>query len=165
MVGKTSILQNLNAIEGLYNKSKSLRNTLFFSKLAILELCGWIEESMDDIVRRIANRKLHDKINRSSVEKKIIKRVHGFDYNDHFRTMLVQVIGLISLERIERKIDSKKLEVMQATLDTLKTIRNLEAHTHIKGATKILDAPSVTKKRFIDVYVGLKDLETELKLL
>ena len=166
MIGKTSILQNLNILERLYNNPKSHKiMALFYSKLAILELCGWIEESMDDIVRCCANRKLRETQNRNFVTKTIIKGVHGFDYRDHFRFMLMQIVGLITIERIEKRIDQKKLQIMQAALSSLKEYRNIEAHTHLKGTTRRLDAPSVTKKRFDEVYRGLKNFEDELKHL
>lgn len=165
MIGKTSILQNLKTLDSLYRNAPSIKKTLFYSKLAILELCGWIEESMDDIVRRCANRHLRSRQNRSFVKSTIIKRVHGFDYHNHFRAMLMQVIGLITLEKVEKKLDQRKLQVMQASLDTLKEHRNAEAHTHLKGTTRRLDAPSVTISRFSDVYNGLKTFEDELKRL
>ncbi len=165
MIGKTSILQNLKDLEALYNKSSSYKKALFYSKLAILELCGWIEESMDEIVRRCANRNMRDKQNRSFVETNIIKRVHGFDYDSNFRPMLMQVVGLIALEKVEKRVDQRKLQLFQAALNTLKVHRNIEAHSHIKGTAKRLDAPSMTKRSFADVYAGLKNFEDELKRL
>ncbi len=163
MIGKTSILQNLNSLEHLYNNTTSTKKTLFYSKLAILELCGWIEESMDDLVRRCANRKLRIRDNRSLVENEIIKRIHGFDYHNHFRKMIMQVIGLISLEKIEKRVNPHKLNSLQASLNALTTRRNNEAHTHLKGTARTLDAPSLTKSRFILIYDGLKDFENKLK--
>lgn len=120
---------------------------------------------MDDIARRCANRNLRDRQNRSFVKKTIIKRVHGFEYNNHFRAMLMQVIGLIALEKVEKRIDQTKLQIMKAALNTLTVYRNTEAHTYLKGATRRLDAPSVTKRRFVEVYKGLKSFEDELRRL
>jgi hypothetical protein len=163
MIGKTSITENLSILEKSYTKATSTKKTLFYSKLALLELCGWIEESMDDIVRRCANRNLRDSRNRSYVEKEIIKRVHGFDYHNHFRTMLMKIIGLIKLERVERRINQNKLQLMQSALHTLKERRKHEAHTHLKGTTRTLDAPSLMKRRFSEVYDGLREFESVLK--
>ncbi len=43
MVTKGYILSNLQQIERLYNESStSIQKGLFYSKLAIIELCGWI---------------------------------------------------------------------------------------------------------------------------
>lgn len=120
---------------------------------------------MDDIVNNCANRKLRNKNNIAFLKKEIIKKVHGFDYHNNFRKMLMQVIGLIRLETIESRVDQTKLQHMQAALNALKGQRDPVAHTHIKGITLRIDAPSVTKQRFVEVYEGLKSFEYELKRL
>lgn len=165
MVSKTSILRNLSIISRLFNKASNPKEVLFYSKLAILELCGWIEECMDNIVKNCANRKLRNKDNLNFLEKEIIKKVHGFDYHNNFRKMLMQVIGLIRLEIIESRVNQTKLEHMKADLNALKEQRDPVAHTHIKGTTLRIDAPSITKQRFVNVYEGLKNIEYELKRL
>ena len=165
MITKSYILENLESLEKFYNKSSSGKKGLFFSKLAILELCGWIEESMDDIVRRSSIRKLNNANNRSFIEKSVIKRTYGFEYNSHFRNMLIDLIGIINVEKLENKLDPVKFQLMTSTLDTLKIIRNTEAHTHIKGITKRIDAPSLTKSRFLPIFEGLKDIDLKLRNL
>lgn len=159
MISKTYIRSNLNQIDNLYKKSTSNKVASYFSKLAILELCGWIEESMDEIVRRCVYRRLKDSTNIQFVEDTIIQRTYGFEYKRYFRNMLLQVLGIINLEKLECELDKRKFSQMQSTLDTLKTCRDREAHTHLKGATRRLDAPSVTKSRFDTVYNGLRDIE------
>lgn len=165
MVSKTSILKNLSIISTLFNKTSNPKEALFYSKLAILELCGWIEESMDHIVKNCANRKLRSNDNLIFLEKEIIKKVHSFDYHNNFRKMLMQVIGLIRLEIVETKVDQTKLQNMKVALNALKAQRDPIAHTYVKGITLRIDAPSVTKQRFVHVYEGLKSIEYELKRL
>lgn len=75
----------------------------------------------------------------------------------------MQVLGIINLEKLEAKLDKYKFSQMQSTLDTLKTSRDREAHTHLKGVMMRLDAPSVTKSRFDTVYNGLKDIENRTR--
>lgn len=159
MIAKTHIQTNLTQINNLYQKSTSQKHALYYAKLAILELCGWIEESMDEIAWRCANRHLRNSDNLKFVETHIIKRTYSFVYDTHFRNMLIQVLGIIKLEKLEHNLDPTKLHLMKSTLDTLKTCRDNEAHTHLKGTTKRLDAPSVTQSRFHLVYDGLKDVE------
>jgi len=165
MVAKRYIQNNLIQIENLYTKSTSTQHAMFYSKLAVLELCGWIEESMDEILRSLARRHLKDPSNLQLVENSIIRRTYGFEYNKHFRSMLMQVLGIISLERLEHKLDPVKFQLMESTLETLKACRDIQAHTHLRGSTRRLDAPSVTKSRFIVVYEGLKDVQDNLKRL
>lgn len=162
MITKSYLLKNLEMIEKLFNSSTSTAKGLFYSKLAILELCGWIEESMDDIVRKCAHRKIKKLEDQKEIEKKI-RKTYSFDYNQHFRPMLTEIIGRVGVIRLERKINPVKLQVLQAKLSTLKTYRDSEAHTHIKGITKRLDAPSVTKANYLLVYEGLKEIDDKLR--
>lgn len=115
MVSKTSILENLQGLDALYQKSSSTKKSLFFSKLAILELCGWTEESIDDIIKRCAKRKLKEKVNLDYLIKEI-ERTYGFTYEKHFRKMLVELIGFINIERLERKVDKDKFHNLKSTL-------------------------------------------------
>lgn len=163
MFEKSYIIGNLNRIETLYNKSSNIQDGLFYSKLAILELCGWIEISMDDIILRLAKKHLKQSKNIDFVEREVIKRTYGFDYTRHFRKMLIDIIGIIGVERLEKDIDLIKFQLLISSLDSLKLYRDSEAHTYIKGTTKRMDAPSVTKNRFSDIYNGLKNIDDELR--
>ena len=155
MIAKSYILNNLQALDRNYRKAKSAKAAQFSSKLAILELCGWIEESMDDIVLRCARRNLVDVANRTYCEKEIVKRTYGFDYHNNFRLMLIKVLGLIAVEKLERGIDATIHGRMKSALSTLKQQRDSEAHTHLKGITRTINAPSVTIAQFRPVYDGL----------
>lgn len=163
MIVKGQILNNLKILEKLYNKTTGGRETLLYSKLAILELCGWVEESMDDIALNCAKRYLKNPRNLKYIEDEVIKPTSGFDYKTHFRSMLMKIFGLINFERIEKKVDPVKRTKLESTLSSLKKVRNPEAHTHIKGATRSINAPSITKSQFIDVYDGLIEFDRVIK--
>lgn len=159
MVNKTRIQSNLNQIEKVHQKYMGSRRGLYFSKLAIIEACGWIEESMDDIIRECANKHLQEPKNFKFVEG-LIGDTHSFKYHDNFRNMLIQTIGIINVEKLERVFDEDKFIQMTSSLGELKQRRDDQAHTYIKGTTLTIDAPSLTKKRFQNVYEGLKDIES-----
>jgi len=163
-LAKTYINTNLRRLDVLFKAAINPRDTLFLSKLAILELCGWIEISMDAIVRRCAKKNLKLQASRQSAEA-IIQRTYSFDYQQHFRKMLIQVIGLKSLEKIERRLNPVEFQKLTAALNALKVNRDNEAHTYIKGVTAIIDAPSVTRGRFNDIYGGLQHFESTMKRL
>lgn len=152
-------------MDRLYNSAGTQKEKLYYSKLAMLELCGWIEESMDDIVEKCAHRVLKKSSNKTYVAKNIIRPTYGFEYEKHFRKMLMSVIGLKLIEKLENKVDAVKHTIFTAELNNLKAARNKEAHTHLKGVTRTVDAPSVTITRFHSVYEGLKDIENTLKRL
>lgn len=160
MINKSQIQNNLVQINRLYRRYIGDKKGLYYSKLAILEACGWIEESMDDIVLSCAKRHLVDADNFVFVKKRIVKRTTSFDYDDHFRQMLMQVLGIIAIERLESNFDQRKFTNMKSALTTLKRRRDEQAHTHIKGTTMTIDAPSVTIRHFQNVYDGLKHVES-----
>ena len=163
MIAKSYIFKSLKTIENLYIKSPTAKISLFYSKLAILELCGWIEESMDDIILRCAKRYLKDNNNLRFVESEVVKRTYSFEYKPHFRRMLIQILGIINLEKLERKFNPREFQLLGSNLETLKLCRDNEAHTHIKGVTRRLDSPSVTIDRFKFIYSGLKDIESKIR--
>lgn len=165
MVAKSYILFNLRRLNSLYQNSHNPKNSLFYSKLAILELCGWIEESMDDIVLKCAKRKLKNPTYFRDTKNFIDKKIHGFHYNNHFRSMLVQLVGVIQLESIENKIDPTTFQNFKSVLGLLKIRRDNEAHSHLKGIARTIDAPSVTLNNCLDVYQGLKCFEDEIRKL
>lgn len=163
MIARSYIFNTLNSIDSKFHRSNSNKDSLLFSKLAILELCGWIEESMDDIVMRCAHRHLHNQSNKQFVEKQIVKRTHSFEYQAHFKGMLIRLIGLINFERIERTVDQRKRSDLETTLSSLKSIRDSQAHTHIRGVTTTINAPSVTLAHFEKVYAGLIEFDKVLR--
>jgi len=161
MISKTQIKKNLTRLHKLYLTSPDILNGEFYSKLAILELCGWIEESMDDIVTRCLNRKIINAKYKNPVVY-VIKKNFGFEYEPHFSNMLRQVIGVIGVEKLERKVDSSKFVKMCSALSSLKTCRDKQAHTHTIGVTRLLNAPSWTLGQFQIIYEGLKEMDTTL---
>jgi len=55
MITKSYLFKTLNWLDQLYNDpTADNQKTSSYSKLALIELCGWIEETMDDIVLRCA---------------------------------------------------------------------------------------------------------------
>lgn len=163
MIAKTYIQENLRSLDSKFRRTTSPKDSLYFSKLALLELCGWIEESMDDIalwaVKKYVKRPAYVK----HITNDIIRCNYGFEYNSHFRKMLIPIIGIVTFERMEAELDPIKLDKLKAALNTLKSSRDSEAHTHIKGTARSIDAPSITLSRYYDIYAGLKEIEAKLR--
>ncbi len=161
MVNKAAIARNLRELDSRYRrKFRNPRDPLYYSKLALLELCGWIEDTMDKIVMDCARKHLVDAANLAHVETRIIRRTYGFDYEDNFRAMLMRVVGLVKLEDLEGMFDPTKFHLMKSSLGTLKQQRDQEAHSYIDSVTQTLIAPPVIiNSHFPRVYDGLKDVE------
>jgi|SRR5690606_4633149 len=165
MIAKSYIESNLKQLDRLYGSAGTQKKELYYSKLAILELCGWLEESMDDVVQKCANRALKEANNRSYVTEKIIKPTYGFEYEKHFKKMLISVVGLVTIEKVESKVDPLVYARFISALGNLKVARNKEAHTHIKGVMRTIDAPSVTLRNFQYVHDGLKAFDSQLRTM
>jgi hypothetical protein len=163
MISRCYITDILNDLNKGYINSSSPKKSSFYSKLAVIELCGWIEESMNDIIMRCATRKLKLPSSRKYAEKQIVKPNYGFTYDGHFRKMLIQLMGIITTERIERLVDPLTSDVFKSQLKSLKTVRNSEAHTHLKGFTRSIDAPSVTLGRLPSIYSGLNEYDRVIR--
>jgi hypothetical protein len=158
MIAKTQIEQTLQSLDARYQAAASADEAQWFAKLAIIELCGWIEESMDEIIRRCARRHLKVTANRETCEADIIATTYGFEYKKHFRSMLMRLLGLVAVEQLEQQVDPTVYARMEGALSFLKAFRNSYAHTHLKTATSI-NAPSLTKSKFIPIDDGLVEFE------
>ena len=165
MIVRKHIENNLKQLNKLYLETTDYKKKLYYSKLAMLELCGWIEESMDNIIQMCANRLLKLPATKTHVQKQVIDRNYGFEYKKHFIKMLSSVIGFMNIERLEKKLDTSKNARLLSALGTLKTIRHAQAHTHLKGVTRHVDSPSITLNLFSQVFDGLKDIEVKLKII
>lgn len=64
MASKYYIKTNLKSLNHKYNRSKTRADPAYYSKLAIIELCGWIEISIDEMLEKhgkiLSNKNLSD---------------------------------------------------------------------------------------------------------
>lgn len=163
MVVKQHILVSIKKLDRLYNTAHTTEAT-YYSKLAIIELCGWIELSMDNIATNFANRHLKT-LNYQNSFRSLIDNNYGFDYKRNFRKMLCQTIGMHNMETLERPlIAAGEIAVLEANLDILKQLRNDAAHNFI-GATTTYQAPSVTKVQLETIYPILKKIGASVRAL
>ena len=165
MIATSYIDGNLRSLNKAYLGAKTQRFSYFYAKLAILELCGWIEVSMDDIVISHSKRILKSPGNISYVSDTVVDRTFGFEYERHFREMLVRVLGIGVCEKVEASINVTVQTKFVTELGQLKKLRNRLAHTYIKGTTTQIDAPSVTLQRYADIRAGLKAYEGLIRAL
>ena len=101
------------------------------SKLTLLELCGWIEGEFDRLARLVAKGRIED---RNWVERNVIARTYGFDYERHWRSMLVTLVGEVFARRIESRHNTDfpgELERIKNMLGMLSKSRNAFAHSDI----------------------------------
>jgi hypothetical protein len=162
MINIIGISTTLTELDTLYNSNPGQAS--YFSKLALLELCGWIEQTMDSILIDCANTKLIDPSNINFVTNNVIKRTYGFHYEDHFRPMLMKLIGLITLEKIETTLKTTgDLPLLTSQLGSLRANRDQAAHTAISGVTHSYDAPSRILGYLTRIHPILVKIETQIQ--
>jgi hypothetical protein len=164
MIAKSHITTTLNELDKLYNNASSQKKTIYFSKLAVIELCGWIEETLDMILIKHGNRNLKKNENKKYCKKQIVKRNYGFQYDENIRIMLIKLIGLIQVEKLEHELEkTAQITSLKSTLTGLKQERNEAAHTYLKGITRRFNAPSRTIGDFNNIKVILENIDNELR--
>lgn len=166
MIIKKHIKKTLIKLNQKYSFSLSSPNpedATYYAKLATLEYCGWIEESMDSIVKRSIKGKLQTNTFRQILNYSIIENTHGFQYVKHFRPMLMRAIGILKMELLENYLISKRqLEILKNELEAVKIDRDDAAHTWINGVTKSYPAPSLTQNRLEQVFPILKGIYSQV---
>ena len=165
MIVKKYILSNLNRFDRLYNQSlisSDPKDPIYYSKLAVIEFCGWIEMSMDDIINRSAYPYLKTTIFKQMLSD-TIDNVYGFQYKKHFRKTLCHAIGMVKMEKIETKlINNGDLDTFKSQLDNLKKLRDEAAHTWVSGTTPIYPSPSIIISYLMIIYPILRFLYSEV---
>lgn len=167
-----SIERNLELLKKQYDKAMdssrmdaSLEAALY-SKFALLEFCGWLEEAIDKILLDYIDRTITNIAVRKTIKEEIINRVYGFKYKDEFRPLFEKIIGAGNFQHIILRLASLKGrdELLKNILAELTKARNRAAHTHyIKDVTPSYDAPSTTIENFKKLKPILYSIERMVK--
>ncbi|MBI1907503.1 MAG: hypothetical protein HYS20_14905 [Rhodocyclales bacterium] len=152
------VASTLQALD-LWFKEPTTSNdrTKLLSKLAILELCGWLEVEFDRLIRLVEAGRLNDS---AWVEKHVIEKTNGFSYNIHWRPMLCKVVGEVFARRVEQAMEAAyptELDHLKSLLGQLWKDRCSFAHADMNtnvAAQQTFNAPSWT----ISQYTKLKEI-------
>ena len=171
MLSSVELHQNINVYQKHYNSAQNLRELLLSSKAALLDVCGWLEEAMDQVVIDCARRCNLSIVRLKSVESYYVKRTNGFDYERHFEKMLTAVVGFKVLEQAETQIGVTTLTPFTSALSSLVPLRNHYAHTHLDTAQPYpqnvtsIPAPSSLVPFVVQAEVALQSMENALLCL
>lgn len=159
------ISSTLATLETWYNEpTVGPERPKLLSKLAILELCGWLETEQDRIVLVVDAACLRDS---AWTQKEVIERTFGFDYGKHFRPMLVRVLGEHLMRQLEGRLDEKypgDLDLLKTSTGDLWTKRCNFAHEDMGSniaKQQRFDAPSWSINRHRILSKALAHLEGE----
>ncbi|QEF97896.1 hypothetical protein Mal15_19420 [Stieleria maiorica] len=161
MIVKAHIEKDLKRLNRLYTESLTGASSdvpIYYSKLAVLELAGWLEESFD----LIAFRAMKGKVSPGKFQNLVddaVKKNHGFNYDNNFLVMMAKLIGLTHCEKLDRHLDSDaSLSILRSELNALQQQRRTAAHVNIARTTLAFDAPSVSLARMQKVYPILRGI-------
>lgn len=135
---------------------KNTRNTPLklelLSKLALLELGGWIEMTIDKILEDYVSRKISDAQEQVSIRQSVIMSVFGFDPHRHVWPLFERILGVENCRRLKMDLEQKRLlHPFQSYLRNLWEQRSQEAHTYRIGVTHSVNTPSWTLSRFFQI--------------
>jgi|AntRauTorcE11897_2_1112592.scaffolds.fasta_scaffold03478_4 hypothetical protein len=163
MQTKDAIESLIRELQSLYDNCEDISQKPFYSKLALLELCGWLESVQDDIALNYGRNNLSETKNIEFLEETIVGRTFGFDYKSQFRPMLIKIIGLTRVEAIETELRSEgNLQILVSQLGSLYSLRNSAAHTTIAGVMPTYNAPSTMLTYLNSLHPILSDLKDKL---
>lgn len=157
MLPDIELRANLVLVDQLYTAAVGPVLPAMYSKIAVIELCGWIEECMDEIIKSH-----HSKLQQRNYADKLllkVKKTFSFEY-EKFTDLKAYLIGHMGVEIVETKLDPVKFQNFKTAIGHLLGVRNSCAHTHLKiTATPQLIAPSVAIRYLNDVQLCLIEIE------
>ncbi|MEQ9587972.1 MAG: hypothetical protein RJS97_08460 [Parvibaculaceae bacterium] len=161
MIVKRHIEKDLKRLQALYTDSIAGPDAdipIYFSKLAVLELAGWIEDAFDLIAARAVKHRVKS-TKFDKLAKSTIKRNHGFAYDGNFLTMMAGLIGLPECEQLEQYLDSDgSLSILTSELDAIVNQRRVAAHVALAHTTVGFDSPSVSLGRLAKIHPIARDI-------
>ena len=144
MIDYTSIQSTLTLLDTEYGRASSVDLMALYSKLAVLEFAGWIEESFDTLCNDYIANCITEADNQRRINA-IIKHVYGFTYDTNVYPMMCSVLGINNWENILDAFPAADFNNMTAVLGSYTSIRNQAAHKNsIPGVATTFNAPSVT---------------------
>jgi hypothetical protein len=155
----TDLLKRIDEIDKCYLSETDTIKSLLWAKLAVLEVSGWTEEFIDEMIIDYINSKISNVTSKELIMEKL-KNISGFNYKKDFRAIWILIIGSINFDKIESIINIQ-CQQLESALNNLKKIRDQNAHTFVKP-TFIIDAPSKTKVTLQQIENGLNTFKTEL---
>ena len=166
MVSDADIRRTLTMLEGLYNTAGLTTDlATLYSKLGTLELCGWIEDTMDSIARSYVVRNIlsPDYINGFD---SLLKGNSSFQW-ENFNKILCHTIGMSNMETIYDKLNSitGNLQAFNGELTRLAPIRNVAAHTTFTNSGISYETPSSCLGILGRIYPAMQSIQTEIDSL
>ena len=136
---------------------------IFYSKLAVIEFSGWIEDSVDSIVYDYIDNHIVDPIVKKNIKENVNKN-YGFKYYSNLFKVFTSVLGVDTWENIEDKLKPQNLVDLVNVTSTFTGIRNKAAHSSIV-VMATFSSPSTTIAAYNKVKPAMMIIENEIASL
>lgn len=165
MIDFITISSTLTQLDGVYSGTTDANLQLLYSKLAVLELSGWIEVSFDTLCQDYVSRKIVYPSNQRKIME-LVKKHYGYSYDTNVYPMMCSVLGINNWENILDSFPPAPLNQLISILGLYKGLRDPAAHTNtVTGVTPTFRAPSSVLVDFAQIKPGFQYLETSIGLL
>lgn len=159
-----NILSNLDTLYSVSIGSADATIPASYCKLAVLELGGWIEESVDLMLFNYIDNKLCSKACIARI-KEIIRKNYGFKYNENLVPLFMGVLGANNWENIVDSIGDAQIAILSTMCGNYTNQRNDAAHTY-QLVTHSYCSPSSVRNDFHQIKPIIEKIENEiLKLI
>ena len=164
VVNYSDIEAKLNRLDVEYNKNILDPDLpIFYSKLAVIEFSGWMEDSVDTIVYDYINAHILASVVKKQIEK-YVKGNFGFNYYSNLFKVFTSVLGVNTWENIEDKLKPKNFANLVNVTSTYTGIRNKAAHSSVV-VTNTFSSPSATIAAYNKIKPAMMMIEHEVAAL
>lgn len=161
MVYRKDVERKIRRLKDLYNaSSQNAEDQILYSKGALMELCGWIEDSMDSIALR-AVKGLLETAPYKQISGSNVSNVYGFEYKKYFRPMMISQIGVSDMELLEKSMGAD-VDVLKAKLESFIQYRGCAAHSAKTPSMGAFNDPSVILGDLAVIYPILRRLYSKV---
>lgn len=135
-----------------------------YCKAAALELCGWLEETHDELIKEALTENGLEESFITEFDKKFISKIYGLSYDQHLRRLIINAFGFVNITKLESKIP--QIDTLKSELNNLHDYRNQLAHKqyldfnneNFVSAQQIIDTPNKIKEKFNKMYPVLQEI-------
>ena len=168
MIDYAKILSILQALDTDYQTSMAApdpEKPIIISKMALLEFCGWIEESVDLVLKDYIARKISDPEISTGVTK-LIDQNYGFRYKENLFRLFLITLGASNWERIVGSLTDSDVSTLKGICTTYSRKRNDAAHTYVlTGVTATYNAPSLIIADYNKMKPIFQTIESKIAIL
>ncbi len=167
MIDSKILMENLDWFEERYqfystDKHKQFsRSVVFFPRCSVLEVCGWLEMAVDDILLKIYKTKTGEEMS-GNKKRLYVDGIYGLSKNS-FEKIFSNIVGFINLKKLEKSLIGVDYQFLKSFIADIFKKRDRLAHTYsFDENDPIYKTPEGLKKDIERVEKILINIEEEL---